>query len=211
MTTVPTCECGGREAHYYEHPAATQPTTRTLLMAGALATVLALTACSQSNSGTPTPAQGATETTTTSTTTSSTASASPITDIDPCTLLSSTERAQLGNLGEGERNDLGGGIGCGWAASGSHRATVVLNDKLSLDDFAKPGDQVIDFTVNGRQAKKIPGNEKAATDNMCEIGLEIGPHARAHIVVNMADGTAEEACQLAEQVAQAVEPKLPRS
>ena len=188
-------------------------TPRAMSLAGVLAVALALTACSQSSSGTPTPQNTTAETTTTSAkaSTSNTASTSPIADIDPCTLLSSTERAQLGNLGEGERNDLGGGIGCGWAASGSHRATVVLNDKLSLDDFAKPGDQVIDFTVNGRQAKKIPGNEKAATDNMCEIGLEIGPHARAHIVVNMADGTAEEACQLAEQVAQAVEPKLPKS
>ena len=179
-------------------------------LAGALAAALALTACSQSNSGTPTPAQGATETTTTSTTTSSTASASPITDIDPCDLLTPDERSQLGGLDEGKREDLGG-IGCTWGASGSHRTSVTLSDKLGIQDLQDPGGTSVEITVNGRKARKIPGNKQAGTTGMCELGLEIGPHARALIISGTVSGTTEEACQIADQTAQLIEPKLPKS
>ena len=186
-------------------------TTRALSLAGALATALALTACSQSSNGTPTP-QDTTETTTTSAeaSASSTTSASPIADIDPCDLLTPAERTQLGSLGEGERKDLGG-IGCSWGASGSHRVAIVLSDELSVDELPQPGEQVIDFTVNGRRGIKIPGSKQTGNSNMCDLGLEIGPRARALIVVTMVTGTAEEACQIGDQAAQVFEPKLPKS
>jgi len=49
---------------------------------------------------------------------------------------------------------------------------------------------------------------------MCEIGLEIGPHARALIIANVGSGTAKDACQIADQAAdqaaQIIEPKLSR-
>ena len=212
MPTVPTYECGGREAHRHEHPAATRPTTRALSLAWALTAALTLTACSQSSSGTPTPTQGTTaETTTTSakTSTSNTASATPITDIDPCTLLNPDERAQLGNLGEGERKDLLGALGCDWGAGASHHVTIDLNDKLGIQDLRDPGGTSVDLTVNGRKARKIPGNKQAGTTGMCEFGLEIGPSARALIIVVSSD--TEQSCQIADQAAQIFEPKLPKS
>ena len=148
MTTVPPRECGGREAHH-EQPAATQPTTHALLLAGTLATTLALTACSQNSSGTPTPAEGTTETTTTSTTTSSTASTSPIADIDPCALLTPTERTQLGGLGEPKMGPSSSGKSCDWSAGSSHGMAVELNDKLGIQDLKDPGGTSVDLTVNG--------------------------------------------------------------
>ena len=148
MTTVPPRECGGREAHH-EQPAATQPTTHALLLAGTLATMLALTACSQNSSGTPTPAEGTTETTTTSTTTSSTASTSPIADIDPCALLTPTERTQLGGLGEPKMGPSSSGKSCDWSAGSSHGMAVELNDKLGIQDLKDPGGTSVDLTVNG--------------------------------------------------------------
>jgi len=208
-----TCECGGWEAHRHEHPAAARPITRTLSLAGALATTLALTACSQSSSGTPTP-QDTTEATTTTSAkanTSNTASASPIADIDPCTLLTPDERTQLGGLGEGERKDLLGAPGCSWLASGKHRIGIDLNDKLGINDLKDPGGTSIDLTVNGRKARKIPGNKQAGTTGMCEFGLEIGPSSRALIIVTTVTGPTEEACQIADQAAQVFEPKLPKS
>ena len=206
-------ECGGREAHYYEHPAATQPTTRALSMAGVLATTLALTACAQSSNGTPTPAQGTTATNTASaeTSASNTASDSPIADIDPCSLLTSTERMQIGGLTEGERQDLAGGVGCSWLASGSHSIILDLNGKLGLQSLDDSTGTSVDLTVNGRKARKIPGSTQAGTNRMCEFGLEIGPSSRALIIVTMVSGTTEEACQIADQTAQAIEPKLPKS
>ena len=186
-------------------------TNRVVSLTGAIAAALVLVACSQSSSGTPTPQDTTAETTTsTKTSTSNAASTVPIADIDPCTLLTPTERTQLGNLGEGERKDLGG-IGCAWSAGPSHRVAIVLSDKLGLDEVAKPGEEVIDYAVNDRRAKKIPGNKQAGTTGMCDIGLEIGPSARALIVVTMGYGTTEEACQIADQAAQVFEPKLPRS
>ena len=185
--------------------------TRVVSLAGALATALALTACSQSSNGTPTP-QDTTEATTSTTTktgASSTASASPIADIDPCDLLTPDERAQLGGLGEGERKDLAGGIGCSWGASGSHRIGINLNDNLGIQDLKDPGGTGIDLTVNGRKARKIPGNDTAGTTDMCEFGLEIGPKTRALIVVVSTE--TEKSCQLADQAAQIFEPKLPKS
>ena len=212
MTTLPTYECGGRKAHHHESPAATQPTTRTLSLAGALTAALVLTACSQNSSGTPTPQNtGAEATTSAKASTSNTASATPITDIDPCTLLNPTERTQLGGLGEGERRDLGGGIGCSWLASGKHRIGINLNDKLGIQDLKDPGGTSIELTVNGRKARKIPGSTQAGTNRMCEFGLEIGPSSRALIIVTMVSGTTEEACQIADQAAQVFEPKLPKS
>ena len=185
-------------------------TTRVMSLAGVLAAALALTACSQSSSGTPTPQDTTAETTTSAKASpSNTASTSPIADINPRDLLTPTERTQLGGLGEGERKDVGG-IGCSWGASGSHRTAIILNDKLSIQDLNDPAGTSVDITVNGRKARKIPGSEQTANDNQCDLGLEIDPHSRALIIVTLVRGTAEEACQIADQAAQIIEPKLSR-
>jgi len=86
-----------------------------------------------------------------------------------------------------------------------------LDDKFGLDVLAEPGEEVVDFTINGRQAKKIPGNEQAGTNGMCDVGLDTGPNSRVLIVVTMISGTTEQACQFADQTAQLIEPKLPKS
>lgn len=180
-----------------------------------LALAAALTACADSTAGTAVPGNGGTEPTvgqstkpgkqTTSTKPGS--AASPLANVDPCTLLTSQGKAQLGISG-GEKENIGSARVCKWRLRGpvdTYFFTVGIYDRLGIKDIPQ-----------NIQLKELPdiGTHKAVQDvdpanpGVCGVTLGVTESSRVRIQV-LAGTDTTKACDLALQMAKLVEPELP--
>jgi hypothetical protein len=175
----------------------------------------ALIACADSTAGTAVPGNGGTEPTagqstrpgrpTTSTKPGS--ADSPLANVDPCTLLTSQGKAQLGISG-GEKNNVGSARGCKWRLRGptdTYIFTVDINDRLGIKDIPQ-----------NIQLKELPdiGTHKAVQDvnpaSPGTCGVSLGVTESSRVRTQLVAGTdTTKACDLALQTAKLVEPQLP--
>lgn len=184
---------------------------KSVLSSGVLAAFALISGCSSTENGSASPA---TEIATSSPRVSQHSDRHPSPDaednadsLDSCTLLSPSEIATLGDFDEPRRIDLGGVRGCSFepqntGATRSPTINVGVRESQSVDSANDQGLGVTEATFNGRDAAQIPN-----TNGGCIIALALTDSSRVDVGVTGVDH--EQACELVEQVAEIVEPKLP--
>lgn len=174
-----------------------------------------LTGCSSSEDGEAAP-------TSDGSTGSAAASASPssanpnesgaatLAELDPCSLLSSEDLKQYGTFPPGEPENVGSLRGCNFdkntddPISDPNRViTVGIRDQQGLDDAVNRGNGVERSEADGRQYARIPSS------GPCTIAIGVSATSRVDVMVVATEGT-EKSCEIADEVAAVVEPKLPQ-
>lgn len=194
-------------------------TLRTMVMRTALlpllvALAVGLVGCSDKTAGNAQPSDQTTEesspepTEPTGRTTSSKPSSgdSPLADLNPCEW-SAEGAAQLGVKGEGEERKVGSARTCRYRLDGatvadSFTISVGLYDTLGLKDLPSDANQTPVPTVGKHEAVKRLGAAGG-----CAIIMAVTDSSRAD--TSFTGGDQQKACDLALQLAKAIEPKLP--
>jgi Protein of unknown function (DUF3558) len=122
-------------------------------------------------------------------------------DLEPCELLSAQDASALGLPGQGEESDVVSSRGCQWQTSGSHTVTIGLFEDAGIGDVVsdtspKP------LTVGSHDAVEYTGG------GTCGVAIAVTDSSRVD-VLGTAGGDLTRACQVANQAAELVEPKLP--
>ncbi|SEF30549.1 Protein of unknown function [Amycolatopsis pretoriensis] len=131
---------------------------------------------------------------------------------DACSLLEAGDVSSFGEFKEPVPGTTGDVRTCRFqqkVASASENAKVIgvnIRDTASVAQVNDTGGGVVDKDVNGRKAKEAPGGASVAA---CTLALPVGDSSRVDVAVTGAE-SADQACQVAEAVAKAVEPRLPK-
>lgn len=189
---------------------------RSVLLVSALAFMLAgATACSDKTNGQAVPG-GPTEQTGGSTTatskgsttpkTTTSSGTSPITGKDPCSLLTTSAKAQLGLSGNGEKANVGSARGCNWErrnASGDLELfTVDINEHLGVKDVPASAKPIAD--IDGHKA--VQGSDLGGPGT-CTVVVGVTDKSRVDNTV-LAGRDTQKSCELASQLAKLVAPEL---
>lgn len=174
------------------------------------ATALAsLSACGGEEPGTPSAAEttinGSSTSPETSAPTSTPTDTGPdLVELAPCELLTADERAQL-ELPEGKPDTLGGSPFCQWnKGAGNGTVGVALNLDAGLDDLNTTDRTVTELPIGDHQGRRLEHN----VPGFCDVDIAITDSSS--VTVGAVHDQTAPACELAEQVARLVEPKLPR-
>jgi hypothetical protein len=176
-----------------------------------------MTACSDTTKGSPVAGPGAAgsdpttseRTTTSKPTTSSNSGGGSIANLDPCSLLNSTARSQLGLTDSGEPDDIGSARGCKWRLRGASetwifavdiRGSVGIKD-IPPDSHPKPLPDI--------GSHKAVQTAEVGGPGACSVVLGVTESSAATSSV-LAGTNTQKACDLAAQMATLVEPGLPR-
>jgi hypothetical protein len=191
---------------------ATRPRLRrSALLVAVIASALCLAGCASETPGDATPGDTGNggslpsfpEGTETETTTEpSEEPGSGTEDLEPCELLSAQDLAALGLPDEPDEQDIGPARSCQWQASGSHTVTIGVMDALSIGD-------VVSATTP--QPKDVGSHQAVQyTDGagLCAIAMPVTDSSRVD-VSGVAGGDDAKACDVANQAAELIEPKLP--
>lgn len=183
---------------------------RSVLLLPVVVAVLGLAGCAEETAGTARPGPTSDPTTTTTTSeqagpaTSSEEEPGGLTDVEPCDLLPAAGATALG-LTEGTANDIGAGRGCRWRFEGaslddSFTVDLVLYDELGIADVV--GTELAPTTIGGHDAVRF----KDSTGG-CIVSIAVGDASRVDSLAT--GGNLQRGCELADQLAAAVEPQLP--
>ena len=162
----------------------------TLMAPVATGAILAVAACSISEAGTPratTPV--------------------PVASMDPCTLLTDSDRALFG-VKNGEPVKLGDVKGCDWLRSGEFALSVALHPNRGFANANLQGSAATSVSIGRHQAHQV--QNMGGGKGSCDIYLEVDASsiAQAQGLITARNDTPK-ACALATQVAQIIDPKLP--
>ncbi|WP_337662206.1 DUF3558 domain-containing protein [Actinoalloteichus sp. AHMU CJ021] len=136
--------------------------------------------------------------------------AAELSEMLPCEILSDEKITALGFDPESASfDDVGLSYACSyrWPSGGLTLMAIDLNWKRSVDQLDLTSYTSEETSVGSLRALRIV--DKPESEH-CQMSLALSSQAHVTISVHYA-GTAEQACDLAEQVAAAVEPELPRS
>ena len=180
---------------------------RSVLLLSMAAAVLGLAGCAEETSGTARPDSTSDSTATdqpSETSTSSEEEAGGLTDVEPCDLLPASGATQLG-LTEGTESSIGQGRGCRWRFEGaslddSFTVDLVLYDERGIDEVV--GTDIVPATIGGHDAVRF----KDSTEG-CIVSIAVGDASRVDSLAT--GGNLQRGCELADQLAAAVEPQLP--
>ena len=170
---------------------------------------LLLAGCTTTEGGTASPASTSSAAQTASSGTPGTPGAASTKSLDPCDLLTPADVAGLARFGAADKKDVPGGRTCGYTkqvASASEEGLsvgVAVRDAQSIDSVNDAGGGKTTGNVNGRKAIQAPSPPAG-----CTLALGVGDSARVDVVVVSADSA--KACDIASQIADKVEPKLPK-
>lgn len=129
--------------------------------------------------------------------------------IDPCSLVSSSDLAPVGDFA-GATPKPGKLVGlryCDWQIL-DVSLRIGVRDKQGVDDAKDAGGGIQHDEADGRKVARIP----IPSGGACIVAVEITDSSRADIQGLKKGGTegADASCELAVKVAQIVEPKLPK-
>lgn len=181
---------------------------RSVLLLSMAAAVLGLAGCAEETSGAARPDPTSDSTTTTEqaeeTTTSSQEGPGGSTDLEPCDLLPAAGATQLG-LTEGTATEIGQGRACRWRFEGatlddSFTVDLVIYDERGIDDVV--GTNIVPTTIGGHDA--VTFNDSTGG---CIVSIAVGDAARVDSLAT--GGNLQRGCELANQLAAAIEPQLP--
>ncbi|WP_081736569.1 DUF3558 family protein [Amycolatopsis orientalis] len=85
--------------------------------------------------------------------------------------------------------------------------SIYLVPEAGIDQLSAGQGTKIPTKVGGREAVEIPGDSGTEA---CTVAIAVTPNARMTASTSLNEGTNEEACALARELAVAAEPKLPR-
>ncbi|WP_424189548.1 DUF3558 family protein [Actinokineospora sp. G85] len=180
----------------------------------AVAVAIALAGCSTTTPGTPTATPGATTGETSSRsapTTSKTDDNDSLAALDPCDLMTSTARAELGISDSGKVDESPSGKGCEWEAKpsgldGHFLFGAIVYPKLGVDKVNSSGEKT-ETTIGGRRAVRSTG----AAGSVYAVSLEVTPSSRVDVEFIGGGGRvpAEQMWSWVEKWANLVEPELP--
>nr|WP_246381514.1 DUF3558 domain-containing protein [Prauserella isguenensis] len=170
-----------------------------------------VSACSSSEGGQPIASQSAaTPSPDASSPASTNASGDPLADVDPCSLLSAQELSKYGTFPAGVREDVGTDRGCNFekdtdspTTDPNRVITVGVRDEEGIDDAQDNGQGIDRGESGGREFARIPGA------GVCTIVIGVSESSRVDITTVATEGT-EKSCEIADEVAAIVEPKLPQ-
>ncbi|GAB3138813.1 DUF3558 family protein [Amycolatopsis stemonae] len=129
--------------------------------------------------------------------------------LNPCELLTATDVSAFGQFKAPEQKELGGARLCSYlrlittASDESGGVSVGIRDSQGIDSVNDAGGGKTTGNVNGRKAVQAPSPPAG-----CTLALAVGTAARVDVLATSTDAT--KACDLASQVADKVEPKLPK-
>ncbi|MEU3274035.1 DUF3558 family protein [Saccharomonospora sp. NPDC006951] len=130
-------------------------------------------------------------------------------DLEPCTLLTAPEITEFGSFEEQPREDSGlGARSCSYLPARGNGSTesrptvgVDIRDEQGVSAVNDAGDGIRQGTVGDREAARTSG------PGGCIIAMAVGGASRVDVAVTGID--AGDACDIANEVADIVEPKLP--
>jgi hypothetical protein len=124
-------------------------------------------------------------------------------DLEPCDLLTAEELTALGLPSEPfEEGELGPARRCQWQASGGNGLDVAVMDDLGIDEVQ---------SENTPRPLTIGSHDAAEYDGVlgtCVVAMAVTDSSRVD-VLGTAGGDMNKACDVANQAAKLVEPKLP--
>jgi hypothetical protein len=128
--------------------------------------------------------------------------------IDPCGLLSPTDRSTAGVTVLGKPKTIADARACDWSVPGTFGVTVTLDDKTGLTGLDVARKTATKTKIGAHQALQVA--DKKAADGTCAVLLGVGNSASVQIdVSNNGFSDTPLACRRAGTVAGLVEPKLP--
>lgn len=179
-----------------------------------IAAAISLAACSSPTTGTPTGSGGggggSTQSDGAPPSTGSSGDAA-LNALNPCNLLSSAQQDQLQVTSLGPDTSVGG-PSCDWQKSvdsnglNGFTAGVTIYVGHGLDQLNTSGNTVTNDQIGGHQGKQL----LSSVQGNCTVSIGVGSSSRVDVTVN-AGTDSNQACQVANQVAQAVVPELPAS
>ncbi|MCR3719120.1 Protein of unknown function (DUF3558) [Prauserella flava] len=136
--------------------------------------------------------------------------ATPLTEIDPCSVLSSEELAKYGTFPQGSPENVGSARACTFdkdtdspTTDPNRVITVAMRDQQGLDDAVDRGNGIERAEADGREYARIPST------GPCTIAIGVSATSRVDVTVVATEGT-EKSCTIADEVAAIVEPRLPQ-
>ncbi|PXY34947.1 hypothetical protein BAY59_05555 [Prauserella coralliicola] len=126
--------------------------------------------------------------------------------LDPCTLLTKDDISSVATFEDAKETEMGGARGCDFYpvrtdASDLPSIGVAVRESQSVDSVNDEGLGINTGDLNGRDLAQVP------TPGGCIIAMAVGDSSRVDVTVTGLD--TEKSCDLAGQVAEIVEPKLP--
>ncbi|WP_139190775.1 DUF3558 family protein [Actinokineospora iranica] len=176
---------------------------------------VAATACASQEPGVAIPSDvtSTTKTTARPTTTTSKSAvgaggpAAELATLDPCELLSETERGELG-LAPGEPATRGTTKSCDWTKSGDWGVAVSLSTRTGLKDGNYHGGTPTPVEVGRHEATKL--ENMGGGNGACDVFIAITETSSAHITANSSGrGDTAKACANATLIGRIIDPKLP--
>ncbi|RSN35668.1 hypothetical protein DL990_05645 [Amycolatopsis sp. WAC 01416] len=126
-------------------------------------------------------------------------------DLKACDLLEPTTTPKGFAAPEIERYESDNG--CAAQKRGYASVSIYLVPEAGIDQLSPGQGTKIPTKVGGREAVEIPGDSGTEA---CTVAIAVTPNARMTASTSLNEGTNEEACALARELAVAAEPKLPR-
>lgn len=189
--------------------------TRNYFVSGiaALGVVLTLAGCSET--GTPRAGSSdvtSTETTTTSSEPPSTGASDGLAKVDPCQLLTQEAAGQLGLPATGKAGDTAGNPNCLWQTAREFTASITLRANKGVKDLNLQGTTPTPISIGTHTASKVAGGifGQGKENGNCDVFIEVSESSSASVLVsNTGAKDTALACQRAEQIAKAIDSKLP--
>lgn len=180
---------------------------RSVLLLSVAAAVFGLAGCAEETSGSARPnptSDPTTAATEQSETTTTEEQAGGLADVEPCDLLPASGATQLG-LTEGTESSIGQGRTCRWRFEGTtlddtFTVDLVLYDERGIDEVV--GTNITPTTIGGHDA--VTFNDSTGG---CIVSIAVGDTSRVDSLAT--GGNLQRGCELANQLASAVEPQLP--
>lgn len=173
--------------------------------------VVSVSSCTSDEGGTPVPTG---ESTPTSSSGADSEPSSPagtsvaLAGIDPCSLLSDAEIAAYGNFGEPAPQNHGDDRSCNWqtqqGSGDSIGISVDIRNSQGVSDANDAGLGIDTTEVGGRQVARIPTQTGG-----CIIAIGVTESSRVDVRSNAFDN--QKSCDIADDLAGIVEPKLPEA
>lgn len=181
---------------------------RLAILPFALVGLLGLAACTSKTpgTGTTTPPPSSQPPAATS---SAASSGSALASIQPCDLLTSGEISKNDLSGQEESNDSGA-RSCTWDNDTfddglGYTVGDDVRDTQGLADINADGYTVSDDPVGHHQGKLA----QQTNGDGCFVAIGVGTSARVDVVVSTSSANVQQSCDLANQFAKLIEPKLP--
>lgn len=140
--------------------------------------------------------------------TGTTAAPTSLAQLDPCALLSPSDRSTAGLTQLGQPKKIGEARACDWTVPATFGVTVTLDENAGLANLDLSGGTRTKKKVGAHQAVQLV--DRKATDGTCAVLLGVGKSASVQVdVSNSTFSDTTLACGRATTVAGLVEPKLP--